>query len=343
MGGNQSSSAITQENNVTFVNKSTVEFMNQMINKTTSDTIVNQATSCGASSSTTLMALFSDIIAKGDINIDNTLNNKVSVNISCVNSSTVGTEVGSQVSNDLTGQIATAFANLAQQAAQGQADALTKTSINPFDVLMRNSSDSNVKQYNTASTTNDSKTVVSSMIKNITATTFTTNLMNELKASVVAQMAVTFKNLQAGGNVNITNLMNNTSEIIAQQVIQMNIGNQVTSKLLQTFNVGVKTEAQNTATQTAKAESTATTLSTGIAGIIDSIFGGVANIFGSIFGGYFGICCAILCCCCIISVLSAVAARLGGAGAIKGVAKSSKSSRKMDMDDMGDAEGGFWR
>lgn len=82
MGGGQSASAsITQENNVITVNKSTVDLLNQIVNKTTSDTIINQAQMCSTSSTTTLKSLFSDLHAQGDIIIDNTMNSKVTVDI----------------------------------------------------------------------------------------------------------------------------------------------------------------------------------------------------------------------------------------------------------------------
>lgn len=272
MGGTQSTAQVQQVNNVLTVNKSLVELLNTQINKTTSDTIVNQATSCGASSSTTLIALFQDIIAQGDINIDNTMTSKVSVDISCVNTSAVATSVSSQVSSQMLGQIDTAFTTLAQQAAAAQASSSSTSGFNPFAALVNNTSSSNISQYNTATTTNDSQTIVKSVIENVTANTFTTNLMNELKANVISAMSVKYKNLQAGGNVNINNLMDSTVSIIAQQVVSMDIGNKVTSSLLHTFNVGVTTDSNTTATQTSTAEAESKAESKGLLDFLGSLF-----------------------------------------------------------------------
>ncbi len=308
MGGNQSSASITQENNVITVNKSVVELLSTQINKTTSDTIINLSTSCAATANTTLMALFQNITAAGDINIDNTMNNKVTVNISCVNSSTIGSSVGTQVSSDMSAQLITAFQNMADQASAGQATAITGSSFDPFGGLMKNASATDIKQLNTATTTNDTKTVVQSVIENIVATTLTASVMNELKTSVISQMAVTFKNLQAGGNVNITNLMDSTTAIIASQVTQMNIGNQVTQKLLSTFGVQVQTTAENTSVQTTKAEAESSAISTGLGGLFSGLFGGL-------FSGSPGsstissLCC---CCCCIVLILFLLKSLVGG-------------------------------
>ncbi len=293
MGGGQSSSAsITQENNITTINKSVVELLSTQINKTTSDTIVNLSTSCAATANTTLMALFSNITAAGDINIDNTMNNTVSVNISCVNSSTIGSTVGAAVTSDMSAQLVTAFQNMATQAAAGQATATSTSSFDPFGSMMKNASDTDIKQYNTATTTNDTKTVVQSVIQNIVATTLTASVMNELKANVISQMAVTFKNLQAGGNVNITNLMNNTTSIIAEQVTQMNIGNDVTQKLITTFGIKVQTTAETTNTQTTKAEAEAVSIAKGLGGIFSGLFDGSNP--GSSTSSSFSSCCCLI-------------------------------------------------
>lgn len=310
MGGTQSTAQVKQVNNVLTVNKSLVELLNTQINKTTSDTIVNQATSCGASSSTTLVALFQDIIAQGDINIDNTMTSKVSVDISCVNTSSVATSVGSQVSSQMLGQINTAFTTLAEQAAAAQASSSSTSGFNPFAALVNNTSSSNISQYNTATTTNDSQTIVKSVIENVTANTFTTNLMNELKASVIMAMSVQYKNLQAGGNVNINNLMDSTTSIIAQQVVNMNIGNKVSSALLHTFNVGVTTDTDTTTTQTSTAEAESKAESKGILDFLGSLLGFAAlgNYGSSIMSSVacFVCICLLLCMVMIIPMFGSL-------------------------------------
>lgn len=270
-GGNSSIASVDQTNNIITINKSTVEMLSSIVNKTTSDSIINQSQLCSAASTTTLKTLFSDLQAKGDIIIDNTMNSKVTVDISCINSSTISSVVGGNVANDITGQIDTVFKTLSSQVASGQATAGTSTNINPFDMFMKNTSASDIKQYNSATTTNDSKTVVSSMIENITANTFTANIMNELKSNVATEMNAEYSKMYAGGNINITSLMDSVQNIVAKQVVEMNIGNTVTSKLLQTFNVGVSTATTTETAQTAKAEAEAITVSTGIAGIISAM------------------------------------------------------------------------
>jgi hypothetical protein len=270
-GGNSSIASVDQTNNIITINKSTVELLNQIINKTTNDTIINQAQICSSSSTTTLKTLFSDLQAQGDIIIDNTMNSKVTVDISCINSSTISSVVGATVSSDLTGQIDTAFKTLTSQASSGTATSSTSSNINPFDMFMKNTSSSDVNQYNTATTTNDTKTVVQSMIQNITANTFTANVMNELKSNVATAMNAEYRRMYAGGNINITSLMDSVQNITLQQITDMNIGNTVTSKLLQTFNIGVTTSTTTETAQTAKAEAEATTISTGLAGLFSAI------------------------------------------------------------------------
>lgn len=284
MGGTQSSNAsVTQENNIITVNKSTVDLLSQMINKTTSDTVVNQAQTCSAASNTTLKTLFTDLHAQGDIIIDNTMNSRVTLDISCVNSSTISTQVSANVSSDVSAQIDTVFKNMAAQAAAGTATSSSSTGWNPFAAMMNSASSSDVKQYNTATTTNDAKTVVSSMIQNITATTFTTNVMNELKANVATAMSAEYSKMYAGRNINITSLMDSVQSIIAQQVTQMGIGNQVTSKLLQTFNVATSTSATTETTQTTKAEAESKAASKGLLeGLINIGLGGEYNTYSGI-------------------------------------------------------------
>lgn len=189
---------------------------------------------------------------------------------SCVNSSTIGVTVGSNVSSDLSAQMDVAFQNLISQASSGLTTTTASNSINPFDMLVKNTSNSDIKQYNTATTTNDSKTIVKSMIENITANSFTANIMNELKANVATEMSAEYSKMYAGGNINIKSLMDSVQSIIAKQVTDMGIGTTVTSKLLQTFGVAVKTTATTETSQTLKAEAEAKAVSTGIAGIIDS-------------------------------------------------------------------------
>jgi len=308
MGAQQSSAAITQENNITTVNKSTIDLLSKQINKTTSDTIINQSTSCAATANTTLMALFSDIIAKGDINIDNTMNNKVSINISCVNSSTIGAAVGAQVKSDMSAQLDTVFKNMASQVASGTANASTSAG-GIFPSLMGQVSSSDVKQYNTATTTNDAKTKVESIIENIVASTLTTNVMNDLKAAVISQMSATFKNLQAGGNVNINNLMESTTQIIAEQVVNMGIGSQVTQKLESVFGIKVKNDVETTVTQASKAESIAKADSPSI---LSGLFSGLFSGFGS--GSPGSSTMSIISCvlCIILLVLSLAMKFMGG-------------------------------
>jgi len=297
MGGSQSSQAsVTQENNIITVNKSTVELLNQMINKTTSDTVVNQAQMCSASSNTTLRTLFSDLQAKGDIIIDNTMSSKVTLDISCINSSTISTTVATNVSNDVSAQIDAVFKNIAEQASKGAATSSSTVGFNPFSAMMNNASSSDVKQFNTATTTNDSKTVVKSIIENITANTFTTNVMNELKSNVATEMSAEYSRMYAEGNIKITSLMDSVQSIIAKQVTEMGIGNQVTTKLLNTFGVVTKTEAATTTTQKATADTTSTAASKGFLEGLISIgvgLGGDSSMY---------ICIIICVICCFISV-----------------------------------------
>ena len=245
------------------------------------------------------------------------MNSKVALDLSCVNASTVGAAIGTTVSNNLVGQITTAFNTLAEQASQGQSNAGTKTSINPFDVLMTNASSSAVKQYNTSTTTNNSQTAVQSMIQNITANTFTTSLMNSLSASVATNMANQVYNIQStGGSVTIVNTMANTSSLIASQVVQMQIGNTITTNLLNAFNIATTTSAETTSTQTSEAVSEAKTTSTGIAGLISAVLGegGIAGIIeapfqaiGSMFGGTGGYVSVGSCCsCCILIIIMVI-------------------------------------
>lgn len=298
MGGSQSATAsVTQENNIITVNKSTVDLLSQMINKTTSDTIVNQAQICSASSNTTLKTLFQNLHAQGDIIIDNTMNSKVTLDISCINSSTISTAVSSNVSSDVSAQIDTVFKNMAQQAAAGQASTSSSTGFNPFAAMMNNASSSDIKQFNTATTTNDAKTSVTSIIQNITATTFTTNVMNELKANVATEMSAEYSNMYAGGNINITSLMDSVQNIIAKQVTDMGIGNTISSKLVQTFGVAVKTAATTETVQTSKAEASAVAASKGLLEGLISI--GIPGL-GSSGGSGSSLSCCI---CCIICIL----------------------------------------
>lgn len=299
-GGNSSIASVDQTNNIVTINKSTVEMLSSIINKTTSDSIINQSQLCSTASTTTLKTLFSDLQAKGDIIIDNTMNSKVTVDISCVNSSTISSVVGSNVANDITGQIDTVFKTLASQVASGTATAGTSTSINPFDMFMKNASASDIKQYNSATTTNDSKTVVSSMIENITANTFTANIMNELKSNVATEMNAEYSKMYAGGNINIKSLMDSVQNIVAKQVVEMNIGNTVTNKLLQTFKVDVSTASTTEASQSAKAEAEATTVSSGLAGLFSAMTPSMGSGSSSVF----------FIIICVISILLVVASQL---------------------------------
>ena len=315
-GGSSSQAAVTQNNQVITVNNTTTTLLNQQFNQTISNTIINQATSCGATSQTTLTSLFKDIIAKGDINIDNTMSTHASIDISCISASNVGNAVGSSISGSLSGQIAQAFNTLANQAGQATTGAETNTSFDPFQALAKNVSSASIKQYNVTNTTNNSQTFVESVINNVTQSTFTNSIITELQSRVIADMAATYSNLQAGGNVNITNLMSSTQTIIAQQVANMGIGNSITSQLLNVFGVKVATTATTEATQTAKGEAEATATATGIFQSLGQMFQSIGTAFGNLFSGIFGgifgsltqyvssICMfVVICCCCCISCI----------------------------------------
>jgi hypothetical protein len=308
--GNKASvanSAVTLNNNTLVVNKSSLDYLNQLTASTTANQIIKILSNCTGS-----MTNINTIDFGGTLNISSgsnvTINQNIksSVNFKCLQQSEVQTQLTSNMSNTI------------QQALQNN---LSTDILNKMDAQAQSASQSaflslsGSKSNSEVNANSDTKIInqTDRSLKNIINVAVTSNFTQETVNSCVSQMLnKQIASFQKGANVseNSTLIINQdiSSSQIAECIQNGSFASDITNALTQFYQIDVKDDAKNTSETEMKGTAESESKASGFFEDVGQMFKGIGEGLGGLVGlGAIGpmatfssSSCVILCCCIMI-------------------------------------------
>lgn len=323
MGSSSSKSKIVEQNNTLVMTENDVNSVNQQLNNFVANAVVNAASSCSASVNQSSKISIRNLEAKGDINLNTSTVQTSVVDFSCINVTQVRNDIANQLitqmmssieNNNSADVLAKMNATAASKTTQGAGSAI----LNPFS---KTSNKSDVEQINNYQQYTKNNTNIENIIKNSVEVGFTSNTLNSCISSVSQQADYQAENLKAGGNITLVNSVQQGTQLMAKCVNSTDVGNSVTSNVLNYFGVQVKSDTETKVASESTGTATSESKSAGVNDIISSVGTAIGSIFGGIFGSIFGALgltalgpmagpsssssslCSCICICCILILM----------------------------------------
>ena len=334
--GSKSSSTIRNENNTLIVNQSKINQLNEQINSTSTNSAINQSSTCSNSVNVSNMIDFSNSVIEGDFiwgdsgNDPNKecqveLSQSVASNFKCLQSTDVRNEMGismiDTIMQNMKSSIDKDVANKmeATAAAKSEAGALS------FGTSNSKSNITNINNYK--SMTNDIKNI-ENVVKNSVEANLTVDDAKHCINKVDQSQGLDASGAFIKGKVNICNFKSDqVANIFGECIQETKVANKITEDIAKNLDLTVeKTDTTKVASEsTSTAESTSKTA--GLEGMCGALLAmcGLAALLPIIM--MFGMPCCIMCCiaCCCIFMM------MGGKGGSAPAANNSPMGPPPDM------------
>lgn len=317
MGGSTSSTS-NQTYDSSIINKSDIEIVNKQITDITSNTMMENASSCSASASQRQSFDMHGTRIAGNLNIRGiTQDQTQNVDFSCVNISQVSGTVGNEV-------LAKMMTNLDSKFDASLLDKLNSTANTDNNtgfgggIGANTSSNSNINYKST--TVNENRKKIENVVKNSISNNMNLKSVQECTMNSMQNQEIDFSNMDVDGNANIGEIsQKQVLNLVAKCVNQSKMGSNITNQIVNDLGLTVKEDTS--IKKEADLASSATTKNVATGPIQD-----LGNAIGSIFGGIFGglskmilipilvvIVCCCLCCCALLVFMM-----MGSGGGQKG-------------------------
>lgn len=300
-GGSKSKTSIYQEQNNTVIDTNTVNQLNQLVNTTAVNTVINNVKKCSAALLLNQNVRIAGIKSTGDININIKQVQEAGLNFSCAQND----EIKSDVVNSM---ISTIMSQIDQQSQvnlinklQSKVDttSTSQTQLPPFP-WGGSSSDTNVKQKVSNYIENHKTTNIQNVISNAVYANFTNSNYDECIAQIIAEQTVTIENVETGGTFTVTVDQEQATKMVAQCIQNANVTVRAVNDIAQYLDVKVK----QTSTTTAESETgvEAETTSSTNTSILPSLnIPGLGDISSTI--GMFSSLSSLLLCCLLVMIV----------------------------------------
>jgi len=261
MGASESKTQVDQNITNTTINKSILNNLNETMMNTSYNTLLTDAKNCSNSVALNNLCKFDNIDAKGDVVIGGDQSNSAKVDFTCVQTANAKNDMSSAMLQNLASQMesingTSAAAALNAAAAGSNSTGALTTSGGSTD----SNTSTNVKNNV------DNQTI--SNIKNVFEQNLNNNFTSETVAQCIGKTELSNEleagNINAGGNVKINCIQQNSAEVIQQCEQLSSAINKALSETANALGMEVISGSATEAKTEAKAETEAKNVATGI-------------------------------------------------------------------------------
>ena len=318
MGSSSSKSNINITNNI--ITQTSVDLMNQQVNKAVAETVIKHASKCSASAAQIASINRGDIVAKGKgskVKWTSGIVQVASVNMKCIQQSiqdnSVGQSMGVEIFNQISQRTNAEQLNKMTAMAQGSlSQGVAGGLLNPFsnvDVSV------NQKLSNTQLTQTQLK--LANIVNNEVTNKVSLSDLKECVASQLQQATMKGGNIIAteGGEIEGQDNIQQTVDLIANCQQLTSQVSQVTQGIL--AKMGVQVDQSSTGKQSSEASATsiAKMEQRGLDDLVTSFGNLLSGLFFGLLSPYMAsaaFICIIVCCCISSCALSLMAGAAGG-------------------------------
>ncbi len=247
MGASESKSSLYQENDQTYFTKNEFDSLIQKTNNIAAEAITKSAQSCGQSVIQSQSMKFSNIRAKGSINISDVKQDMASqVNFSCVQSS----KVAAEISQDIAAAIQATLTNETSNDIKSQMDGQASSSAKLGFAIGAASAETNVTQINKIRQETINSTKLQNITENNVSTTFNNDSVANCINSVNQNQDITFNDLVSeDGSVTIKTVSQEMATKAVAECIQKNeYSTKAVTKVLEELGIKVANKSETKAT-----------------------------------------------------------------------------------------------
>jgi hypothetical protein len=324
MGGSKSKATVLQQNETLIVNKSSLDVLNEQIQKTIVNTTIDIVKECSASTTATQLQHIKGLKIGGDVNIGGTQKQEVLLDFTCAQSDQVQQGVSQEMVQEILQQMENKVDNSVMTDLEAKAKSKSK---NDWGALPWGGSDAeaDTKQIVNNTVINDTDRTLKNVVKTAVETNFTQNIAEKCMATVVASQKVIVEEIAAAGDFNYEMHQEQVVNLYADCVQGSEIANNITSNIATFYDMKIEddttTKAETEMTGKSESESVQTGFFQGIASVVESIGTAIGNIFGL---GSLGALSplsspiSVICCCCLC-IMMIVMMFMGSGGGNKRV------------------------
>jgi len=210
MGGSSSSHVTTtNENNQTYINKNTLNMLNENVNEASANALIKSNQSCVSAGDISQSISFRGCKIKGNLNITGVRQKAIiTVDFSCVNVFKAEQEMAQAMMSELMGAIKSGMDAKAQNAMDNFAKS-EAMSAGLFSGSTNASTDSNNKFNLTVQ--NDNTTNIQNIIKNSINSNFNVESVSSCVSELKIKQDMDFSGCEVGGDVNMSDVEQNGS------------------------------------------------------------------------------------------------------------------------------------
>lgn len=309
MGGSSSSSKVYQESETYVTNKSDIDVLNQTINTTIVNTVIENVKKCSASIIQNQKIEIIGLVAGEDINITSQQVQQGMLDFSCAQTDKIQNEVVNKMVTEIMNQMQTNVDTTVLEKLDAIASSKSTDEWGSFP-WGGSESDSDVEQKIKTKIKTDLKKDIKNIVENSVMANFTNKNYNECLSRVVNSQEFLAKDLTAGKNITLTLEQDQAAQIFTRCIQDSDIANKVSTTITDFLGVAIKEDTSTTRMLLASADATAESLS---GGFFEGIGRGIGNIFKGllpldIFEGAPSILgllttSSLSCCCCLILII----------------------------------------
>lgn len=311
--GNKSSatSAITQVSNTLVVNKSSLDYLNQLTTSTTSNNIVNILSSCkGEMTNINVLDFGGTLNISSGSNVTLNQNIKSTVNFKCLQQQSVQSQLVQNMSTTIYNALQNSVSNDVLTKLDAQAQAASQSA---FLSLSGSKANAEVNTNSNTQIINQNDKTVKNVINMAVTNNFTQDTVNACISSMLNKQIATFK---GGANVTSGSTLTINQDIATTQVTDCiqnsSFSSDITNSLVQFFQMDIKDDTSSQATTEQTSTATSESKASGFFEDIGEMFKGIGEGLGSLLGiGTIGTsamyssssCCSLICCIIFIVIL----------------------------------------
>lgn len=337
--GNTASSTNVQQYKSTIVNKDDISILNESINQSISNTIVNQAKNCSASISQLQDIDLAGTTVEGNFNLGPVNQTQSSaLTFSCVTLSEFQNQLANNMLAKYSNSLSTAFSTEAETKLNAAAEAAATSGFAATGSTNTNST--NLTNYNYNEETDVNKNI-QNVVKNVINNNLNISDMQSCISNIKGDQSVNLSGMTVHGNMTIQAInQTQASSLASECVLKSNNANNASTAIANALGITVNDE--NSIKKTTAISSTAAAESVN-RGVFESLGAGLSTAFqgfGSMLGSIFGSPVILLVCCVgiVIALCAAYYFLMGGGSGSGGSFFDIPSPGNVDYNDNVDAD-----
>ena len=275
MGGSESNTTITQQNNTTIANNFNARSVSEQINEQISNTTINAAKSCSSDINLQQAVNVKGLNVRGDFVLTTNQAQRAALTFSCIQSSQVRNAAGAEIITGISNGIASSASSEALSAMQAAAQSQAKQG---FAGIGYSSSNSDVNTINNVNVTTNTNIDIHNLVKNIVENNFTSEDIQNCTSRANNSQSVSVAEVNIGGNAIIAVDQDQATTVVSDCLQESSIGNNIINNVMSKLGIQVEsTTTTKTSTKSeAKAESKAE--NQGVGDAIGDVFRGIGGM-----------------------------------------------------------------